>query len=92
MSLTTKAYAVFALFVSVIGMAWVFDLPSIVLILDVVGCGALSYIIRCPKCGKRVVVREGRIFRYALPWPETVCSRCGAQLSSTASSPNRCQK
>jgi hypothetical protein len=36
--------------------------------------------LRCPTCRKSVFDREILRFRFTLPIPETVCSRCGTQL------------
>lgn len=43
--------------------------------------GALALLIRCPSCGKPVLIRERFGIRFVAAWPERRCSRCGFDLS-----------
>ena len=47
--------------------------------------GAVSFFVRCPKCGKSVFSTErrrnvGMSIGYMHIWPETICSRCRTPL------------
>src|SRR5262245_65709775 len=53
---------------------------SIVMALLWLASGLAVWLVRCPTCGKPVLVREGSFVNYSLPIPEAVCSRCGTRL------------
>lgn len=42
-------------------------------------CGFLSLRLKCPRCGKSIIMPDGSIFNRI--FPEEICSRCGLDLT-----------
>jgi endogenous inhibitor of DNA gyrase (YacG/DUF329 family) len=73
--------AAFVGFISILQFESVFGRwVSIVAFLVFFAFGLAVWFVRCPTCKKPVLVREKSSFRYTLPFPEVVCSRCGTKL------------
>ena len=78
----TKSYIVLIVFISYGLITTGYPIPNGIDFAIFLMLAALSYSIRCPVCSKPVLVRR-RPFLYALPWPESICSKCGANLRLT---------
>jgi len=58
------------------------DISFVVATIFFLGLGSISFLIRCPNCGKGVFVRG----QFVVPWPNSVCTRCGSVLIGKARS------